>query len=152
VNWPGQERWLTLCQTAGANKAAARWYERLARAYDEPQRHYHNQQHIAECLWEFDQARSLARQPITVELALWFHDAVYDPKAGDNEEQSAALAKSCLREGGVSEALVETVGLATKKRTQNLCNSLVSCFCFRSQGANDSRANCGGADGCKTPR
>jgi len=109
VNWPGQERWLTLCQTAGANKAAARWYERLARAYDEPQRHYHNQQHIAECLWEFDQARSLARQPITVELALWFHDAVYDPKAGDNEEQSAALAKSCLREGGVSEALVETV-------------------------------------------
>jgi len=43
-------------------------------------------------------------------------------------------------------------GLATKKRTQNLCNSLVSCFCFRSQGANDSRANCGGADGCKTPR
>ncbi len=109
MNWPGRERWLTLCRTAGASEAAAGWYERLAHAYAEPQRHYHNQQHIAECLWEFDQARSLARQPTALELALWFHDAVYDPKAGDNEEQSAALAKSCLRESGVSDALVETV-------------------------------------------
>jgi hypothetical protein len=41
-------------------------------------------------------------------------------------------------------------GLATKKRTQNLCNSLVNCFGFRSQWANDSRANCAGVGGCKT--
>jgi predicted metal-dependent HD superfamily phosphohydrolase len=65
---------------AGMTNAAAGWYQRLTDAYAEPQRHYHNQQHIAECLAEFDQARHLAQQPTAVELALWFHDAVYDPR------------------------------------------------------------------------
>jgi predicted metal-dependent HD superfamily phosphohydrolase len=102
---------------AGATGAADGWYERLTDAYAEPQRHYHNQQHIADCLTEFDQSRHLARQPTAVELALWFHDAVYDPRAADNEERSAALAKSCLSDGGVTGVLAETVAklvLATK--------------------------------------
>ena len=43
-------------------------------------------------------------------------------------------------------------GLATKKRTQKLCNSTVNCFGFQSQGANDSQANCAGVGGCKTPQ
>ena len=117
MNWPGQDRWLALLQSAGASGAASSWYERLATAYAEPQRHYHNHRHIAECLEEFDQARHLARQPIAVELALWFHDAVYEPKAGDNEERSAALAKASLNECGIGAPVVDTVSrliLATK--------------------------------------
>ena len=109
MNWPSRERWLTLCRVAGATENIAGWYERLADAYDKPQRQYHTRQHIAECLAEFDQAKHLAQQPIGVETALWFHDAVYDPKAGDNEERSAALARQCLLEGGVREAFVGTV-------------------------------------------
>ena len=35
-----------------------------------------------------------------VRLAAWFHDAVYEPGA-DNEEASAALAAAVLSEGGV---------------------------------------------------
>jgi predicted metal-dependent HD superfamily phosphohydrolase len=108
MNWPGQDRWQRLWQAVGASGDSAAWYERLTRAYAEPHRHYHNQQHIAECLAEFDGARHLAHQPEAVELALWFHDAVYDPKAGDNEEQSAALAKSCLEAAGWPD-LAETV-------------------------------------------
>jgi predicted metal-dependent HD superfamily phosphohydrolase len=108
---------MALWQPTGATEAASGWYERLTDAYEQPQRHYHNQQHIAECLEEFDQARHLARRPVAVELALWFHDAVYDPKAGDNEEQSAALAERCLAECGMTDTLAETVAklvLATK--------------------------------------
>ena len=104
MNWPTQHRWTALWPRAGASIPAG-WYERLTAAYAEPHRHYHNQQHIAECLAEFDQARHLALQPEAVELALWFHDAVYDPKAGDNEEQSAALAQRCLTKPERAERL-----------------------------------------------
>ena len=116
MNWPGQDRWLRLWQATGASGDGAPWYEKLTRAYAEPQRHYHNQQHIAECLAEFDGARHLTQQPAAVELALWFHDAVYDPKAGDNEEQSAAMARICFETGGPSRlaATVSDLVMATK--------------------------------------
>ena len=119
MNWPGQDRWLRLWQAAVASGDGATWYEKLTRAYAEPQRHYHNQQHIAECLAEFDGARHLTQQPAAVELALWFHDAVYDPKASDNEERSAALARSCLETGGASRlaATVSDLVMATKSHS-----------------------------------
>ena len=119
MNWPRQDRWLRLWQVAGASGDGAPWYERLTRAYAEPQRHYHAQQHIAECLAELDGARHLAQQPAAVEFALWFHDAVYDPKAGDNEEQSAAMARNCLETGGPSKlaATVSDLVMATKSHS-----------------------------------
>lgn len=67
-------------------------FDRLSAAYAEPHRHYHNAQHINECLEEFDNVRTLATNPIAVEFAIWFHDAIYNPHATDNEEQSAILA------------------------------------------------------------
>lgn len=108
MNWPGQERWHRLWQAIGTSGDASAWYERLTRAHAEPHRHYHNQRHIADCLAEFDGARQSAKQPEALELALWFHDAVYDPRAADNEEQSAALAKRCLESAGRLD-LAETV-------------------------------------------
>ena len=103
MNWPPQERWARLWQSIGASGDGGRWYEILTKAYAELQRYYHNQQHIAECLAEFDGVRHLAKEPEAVELALWFHDAVYDPKAGDNEERSAAMANSCLGEAALPD-------------------------------------------------
>jgi predicted metal-dependent HD superfamily phosphohydrolase len=119
VNWPDQDRWLQLWKAAGATGDGALWYERLTQAYAEPQRHYHNQRHIAECLAEFDSARHLAQQPIGVEFALWFHDAVYDPKASDNEEQSAALARDCLETASLSQlaTTVSKLVMATKSHS-----------------------------------
>lgn len=116
MNWPRLERWSRLWAAAGAVGDPAPWYAKLTEAYTEPQRHYHNQQHIAECLAEFEAARHLTQQPVAVELALWFHDAVYDPKAGDNEEQSAEMARNCLATTGLS-GLTTTVAelvMATK--------------------------------------
>ena len=117
MNWPSPERWGRLWEAAGARGDGRRWYDRLTAAYAEEHRHYHNQRHIAECLREFDAARHLVRQGEAVESALWFHDAVYNPRAGDNEERSAALARQCLDEarvsGSISNAAVDLV-LATK--------------------------------------
>lgn len=78
--------------------------EQLLRAWDEPQRHYHTQQHLTECLTLFDTLRSHAEQPADIELALWFHDAIYDVQGHDNEARSAHWASEALAAGGVDAA------------------------------------------------
>lgn len=97
--------------------AQAQWYDRLVALYSEPHRRYHNLQHLAECLREFDTVRHLIKDPRAVELALWFHGAIYDPRAHDNEERSAALARNCLAQATSDELFIESVAqgiLATK--------------------------------------
>lgn len=80
-------------------------FDRLDRYYGEPNRHYHGWRHIAECLEEFDRIANLLRDPLAVEWALWFHDAVYIPGGNRNELDSAALAFEWLRPAGEELAL-----------------------------------------------
>ena len=91
------------------------WFTDLHNRYSEPHRHYHNIQHIEECLAEFEQVSSRAEHPIALELAIWFHDAIYDPSRSDNEEQSAILALKCLEQSASGQKqLVSDLILATK--------------------------------------
>jgi predicted metal-dependent HD superfamily phosphohydrolase len=76
--------------------------ERLLAAWREPQRHYHTLQHLQECLALFDELRDQAQYPLEVELALWFHDAVYDVHAHDNEARSARWAEQALTAAGLA--------------------------------------------------
>jgi predicted metal-dependent HD superfamily phosphohydrolase len=85
------------------------WHGRLIAAYTESHRHYHNLRHLEECLTEFDAVRGLAKHPALVEVALWFHDAVYDPRSATNEEDSLQLAAECLAIAGVQPGAIETV-------------------------------------------
>lgn len=82
---------------------------RLLAAYGEPQRKYHTLQHLAECLSLLSQHARGADEPAEVEIALWFHDAVYDVRASDNEARSAAWAVEELTRAGVSAERVERV-------------------------------------------
>ncbi len=75
--------------------------ERLLTAWSEPHRHYHSLQHLAECLALLDAHRAHAERPAEVAMALWFHDAIYAPRARDNEAQSAAWAVRELRTAGL---------------------------------------------------
>jgi len=77
----------------------------LDRRYREPHRHYHTWEHIGECLDVLGWARPLAQDPAAVEMALWFHDAVYEPRGVDNEERSACLAREAAGAMGLSEEL-----------------------------------------------
>lgn len=89
----------------------------LLACYAEPSRHYHTQQHLAECLALCQQMLQLARQPAEVELALWFHDAVYEPRAHDNEQRSADWARSVLLAAGAQVDVadhVHTLIMATR--------------------------------------
>lgn len=93
----------------GAQSSGAVLCEALTAAYAEPQRKYHTLQHLSECLQSFDAVRHLAGKPAEVELALWFHDAVYQVKRGDNEEMSADWARRELNAAGVHQSVVDCV-------------------------------------------
>lgn len=84
-------------------------FAQLKAAYAEPQRHYHTLQHLGECLAAFDNVQAQAEHPHEVELALWFHDAIYDIKGHDNEQRSADWARDALREAGVAAASAQRV-------------------------------------------
>ncbi len=81
----------------------------LAPLYGEPHRHYHTLTHIDGMLLGLDACLHQARQPDLIRLAIWFHDAIYDPTQQDNEEQSALLAERSLREWGAEESLIRRV-------------------------------------------
>lgn len=69
----------------------------LEAAYSEPHRRYHTLDHIRACLDLL--ARRTDLTPAERRLlgwAIWFHDAVYDPRASDNEALSAELALAQL--------------------------------------------------------
>ena len=81
----------------------------LAKAYGARGRDYHNQDHIAACLALLDDYVDLAERPAEVELALWFHDAVYSTKAFDNEAKSADWAAEFLVGAGAEAAVASRV-------------------------------------------
>lgn len=93
----------------GANSPGAALLDQLLAAYAEPQRKYHTAQHLSECLQLFDGVRTLAQAPAEVEIALWFHDAVYDVKASDNEAQSAQWAQRALAAAAVQPEVITRV-------------------------------------------
>jgi predicted metal-dependent HD superfamily phosphohydrolase len=90
------DRWSRACIDVGVAPDEGD-YRRVRRAWRGMGRHYHTLSHLEACLHELDAARELAVRPAEVELALWFHDAVYRSWRRDNEAQSAALAERMLR-------------------------------------------------------
>jgi predicted metal-dependent HD superfamily phosphohydrolase len=92
-----------------ADSPACAVLDDLAARYRAPDRHYHNLDHIAAVL---DVAQAVAGPSPSPALlvAAWFHDAVYDPRAADNEERSAALARTLLGPHGVAEAMISEAG------------------------------------------
>jgi len=102
--------WQRLCHHLGANDdACAAAFDELVRAYAEPQRHYHNLDHIAQCLRLFDDVRGMAFDPDACEAAFWFHDVVYDAQRKDNEFRSAQFADEALRRLGAAQTFIEHV-------------------------------------------
>ena len=112
-----EQRWMTLWQRLSARGDASVVYNDLVSRYSEPHRAYHTLGHIGHCLDEFEQVRHLATNPDAVELALWYHDAIYDTKTKDSEERSAALAVEEARNASLPDSFGQSVAnliMATK--------------------------------------
>jgi predicted metal-dependent HD superfamily phosphohydrolase len=82
-------------RSMGTDRPARRLFDAVVDRHREPHRHYHGLRHVAwvvrhvEALAEHEQVGDMG----AVVAAAFFHDAVYQPTASDNEEASARLAR-----------------------------------------------------------
>ncbi|PPF75675.1 DUF4031 domain-containing protein [Pseudoclavibacter sp. Z016] len=113
-------RWaeLELPVTADRRPATDALRDELLDAWSAPSRHYHDATHLLSVLDAIDIMRLRAagtraplaeRELLTARLAAWFHDAVYEGAAGDDERASADLAVERLTALRVDPALVGDV-------------------------------------------
>lgn len=86
--------WSRMMEGGSADTA----WRQLDVRYREPDRAYHGWHHIAAMLADLDAARQQAEFAEArfdeIELAVFFHDAVYRPGEADNELQSAELLRA----------------------------------------------------------
>ncbi len=93
-------------------------------AYRDPTRHYHGFKHLEAVLWYLDWAKTAmmttgelalvmpderVRMFGEIELALWYHDAVYDPRQKDNEERSRDWFLRDAQKFGLPEEVQDNV-------------------------------------------
>ena len=99
-------------EAVGAGPAQLAALDDVVGRHREPQRRYHGVRHVT---WVVRHVHALAAEvPVrdlgVITVAAFFHDAVYDPTAHDNEEQSARLAERVLAGLGWSPPRIAAVG------------------------------------------
>jgi predicted metal-dependent HD superfamily phosphohydrolase len=103
------QAWLRTMGRVGARGDVAGAGARLLARYVEEHRLYHDLTHLDDVLRHVDELAGAAANPDTVRLAAWFHDAVYDVGAADNEDRSALLAERVLSVLRVEDRVVAEV-------------------------------------------
>eukprot|EP01127_Copromyxa_protea_P010424 TRINITY_DN2538_c0_g1_i8.p1 TRINITY_DN2538_c0_g1~~TRINITY_DN2538_c0_g1_i8.p1 ORF type:complete len:223 (+),score=41.37 TRINITY_DN2538_c0_g1_i8:53-670(+) len=88
---------------------AASWHERVSTHYSESQRHYHTLEHLSELFEYRERFQNKLQKLEVVDLAIWFHDVIYQPTEKDNEEKSAALWDEFAKEVGIGGDVATTV-------------------------------------------
>lgn len=76
-------------------------------------------------LRHLDNVQTSAVHPEEIEVALWFHDAIYAPYSSENEADSAKWATDFLSENSVSTVIINRVGnliLATQHSVELIEN------------------------------
>ncbi|MCR5887613.1 hypothetical protein LRS06_07445 [Hymenobacter sp. J193] len=90
----------------------------LTELYTGSGRHYHTLTHVQDLLQTIDEHADNLQEVAVVQLAAWFHDAIYNPLRSDNEARSAELARDFLRHSNWPAARQERVALLIE-RTQD---------------------------------
>jgi predicted metal-dependent HD superfamily phosphohydrolase len=105
-----QQAWIKLLERNGVKaEHAYPVFDVLISAYTAPERHYHNLEHLSDMFRVAGKLAPSMDDPAALQLAVWFHDAVYDPRAKDNEARSGELAVDLLGPIGVPASTIERV-------------------------------------------
>lgn len=146
-----KKRWRELSGRLGAKDISC---DALLAAYAEPQRHYHTLIHLQDVLGKLDMAKELLEKSgevahlsapekqkmfDAIELALWYHDAVYDATRKDNEDKSAEwLLKDMGKLDIASEAAALVRMTAHHGKAATLAEKILSDCDLAILGADDA--------------
>lgn len=87
----------------------------LVERYSQPHRFYHNLQHLLELFTLADDASQIVSLTMdeknALSLAIWFHDAVYEPLKSDNEDLSNQLFEEYAKQNNLGPQLTKQVSL-----------------------------------------
>jgi predicted metal-dependent HD superfamily phosphohydrolase len=106
---PNHKDWTATWSGLGVEAPDDPLYEELAACYSAPDRYYHTLQHLDECFARLAESRQLAEHAHEIELALWFHDGIYDVRKQDNEERSASWAEEVSLRAGLSQSVATRI-------------------------------------------
>jgi predicted metal-dependent HD superfamily phosphohydrolase len=112
-----QTDWQDLVQQYTTAEKGEAFFKQLVERYSEKGRAYHNLSHIKALLETSAPYKAVIENYSAIFFAIWFHDAIYNTQASDNEEQSALMAVEALTDMAVPEdtfRVVQKMILATK--------------------------------------
>lgn len=112
-----KDRWNDLMQRMNCNREGERLFMEIERRYSESHRVYHTLRHISSCLDDFDQCVENIKMPDQLELAIWLHDIIYEPRSFENEQRSSDWAITILPKIGITYPVIGKVAeliLATR--------------------------------------
>lgn len=101
---------LTLIYDKSNTWIQALWQE-ISDRYTEQHRYYHTLTHIVSLLNHLDIHQSNINNVDAVELAIWYHDIIYDPIRSDNEQKSADYFKQSLQSRLLNSLIDQVVSL-----------------------------------------
>ena len=111
-----RKRWQQLFPVSNESEVIESFHD-LEVQYAQSGRHYHTFKHIEQLLSLSDRFGSLVQDKKIVDLAIFFHDAVYIPGSSHNEIESAEMASITLIKLGsekeIRDKIIEYI-LATK--------------------------------------
>ncbi|MFC1696849.1 hypothetical protein ACFL1H_00800 [Nanoarchaeota archaeon] len=104
-------KWLRLLERIGAKGNYLTFYDKIVQPYSDPNRFYHNINHVMDMLLEFKQVKDKLNNPDAVEYAIWSHDCVYEVgnNGKSNEQRSADIAVEVCKELSIEDDFANNV-------------------------------------------
>ena len=104
-----RQSWSKAWQLLGAKDGGDVLHKKLVQCWSEGHRHYHTLQHLQECFELLTGVQVNEKDAAAIAIALWFHDAFYDPARDDNELRSADWARQEAMAAGIPQDVAQRV-------------------------------------------
>ncbi len=83
-------------------------WEEIASNYSDNTRYYHTLSHLDHLFFQLTEVKDSISSWDTILFSLYYHDIIYDTKKSDNEEQSALLAETRMKQLEVPQIMIES--------------------------------------------